>query len=62
MNESNPKLLNLDSTLAETRRLRAENARLQRLLQEHGIQIPGFPFTDAIPVATSTPSGARTLS
>ena len=60
MTEPDPKLLNLESALAETRRLREENARLQRLLQEHGIQIPGFPFTDGIPVATSAPSGART--
>src|SRR5580700_6761813 len=58
--EPDPKLLNLESALAETRRLREENARLQRLLQEHGIQIPRFPFTDGIPVATSAPSGART--
>jgi hypothetical protein len=61
MSEPDPKLLNLESALAETRRLREENARLQRLLQEHGIQIPGFPFTEGIPVATSAPSGARTL-
>jgi hypothetical protein len=60
MNESDPKLLSLESALAETRRLREENARLQRLLQEHGIQISGFPFTDGIPVATSAPLGART--
>jgi hypothetical protein len=60
MSEPDPKLLNLESAIAETRRLREENARLQRLLQEHGIQIPGFPFTDGIPVATSEPSGART--
>jgi hypothetical protein len=60
MSESDPKLLNLESAIAETRCLREENARLQRLLQEHGIQIPGFPFTDGIPVATSEPSGART--
>jgi len=46
MSEPDPKLLNLESALAETRRLREENARLQRLLQEHGIPIPGFPFTD----------------
>jgi hypothetical protein len=60
MNESDPTLLNLESALAETRRLREENARLRRLLQEHGIQISGFPFTDGIPVATSAPPGART--
>ncbi len=60
MSEPDPKLLNLESALAETRRLREENARLQRLLQEHGIQIPVFPFTDGIPVATSAPSGACT--
>src|SRR3984893_6717848 len=60
MTEPDPKLLNLESALAETRRLREENARLQRLLQEHGTQIPGFPFTDGIPVATNAPSGART--
>jgi hypothetical protein len=60
MSEPDPKLLNLESALVETRRLREENARLQRLLQEHGIQIPGFSFTDGIPVATSAPSCART--
>jgi hypothetical protein len=60
VNESNPKLPDLQFALAEMQRLREENARLQRLLQEHGIQIPEIPFTDGIPVAVSAPSGART--
>lgn len=60
MSEADPKLLNLESALAETRRLREENARLQRLLHEHGIQIPGFPVTDETPVATGASSAART--
>ena len=40
VNESNPKLVDLQSALAEMQRLREENVRLRCLLQEHGIQIP----------------------
>lgn len=62
MNQPDPKLLNLQSALAEAQRLREENARLQRLLQEHGIQIPEIPSTNGIPVATSAPLGVHTAA
>jgi hypothetical protein len=52
VNESDPKLLDLQSTIAEVQRLREENVRLRRLLQEHGIQIP-VQSTNEIPVTTS---------
>ena len=53
MNESNPKLLDLQSALAEMQRLREENVRLRCLLQEHGIQIPAAQSTTEIPVTTN---------
>ncbi len=53
MNESDPKLLNLQSALAEVQRLREENVRLWRLLQEHGIQLPVVQSPNGIPVTTS---------
>ena len=52
MNASDPKLLDLQSTLAEVQRLREENVRLRRLLQEHGTRIP-VQSTSEIPVTTS---------
>jgi hypothetical protein len=52
VNESDPKLLDLQSALAEMQRLREENVRLRRLLQEHGIQVP-VQSTNEIPVTTS---------
>jgi hypothetical protein len=53
VNESNPKLLDLQSALAEMRRLREENVRLRRLLQAHGIQIPAPQSNTVIPVTTN---------
>jgi len=53
VNESDPKLLDLRSVLAETQRLREENIRLRCLLQEHGIHIPTVQSTTGIPVTTS---------
>jgi hypothetical protein len=53
VNESNPKLLDLQSALAEMQRLREENVRLRGLLQEHGIQIPAVQSTTVIPVTTN---------
>src|SRR5260370_42682083 len=53
VNESNPKLLDLQSALAEMQRLREENVRLRCLLQEHGIQIPAAQSTTGIPVTTN---------
>ena len=50
MNESNPKLPDLQSALAEMQRLREENVRLRCLLQEHGIQIPAAHTPTGIPV------------
>ena len=41
VNESNPRLPDLPSALAEMQRLREENVRLRCLLQEHGIQSGG---------------------
>src|SRR5713101_2075130 len=49
VNESNPKLLDLQSALAEMQRLREENVRQRCLLQEHAYRfrrrspLPGFP-------------------
>ena len=49
VNESDPKLVDLQSVAAEMQRLRGENIRLRCLLQEYGLQIPvvrplpGFP-------------------
>jgi hypothetical protein len=53
VNESNPKLLDLQSALAEMQRLREENVRLRCLLHEHGVQIPAVQSTTVIPVATN---------
>ncbi len=53
MNESSPKLLDLQSALAEMQRLREENVRLRCLLQEHGIQIPAAESTTGILVTTN---------
>jgi hypothetical protein len=53
VNESNPKLLDLQSALAEMQRLREENVRLRCLFQEHGIQIPAAQSTTVIPVTTN---------
>jgi hypothetical protein len=51
--ESDPKLLDLRSVLAEVQRLREENIRLRCLLQEHGIHISAAQSTTGIPVTTS---------
>ena len=53
VNESDPKLMDLRSVLAEVQRLREENIRLRCLLQERGIQIPAARFTTGIPVTTN---------
>jgi hypothetical protein len=50
VNESNPKLMDLQSALAEMQRLHEENVRLRCLLQEHGIQIPVPQSNTVIPV------------
>ena len=60
VNESDPKLLDLQSALAEMQHLREENVRLRCLLQEHSIQIPPMQSTSGIPVTTSAPPNART--
>jgi len=60
VNESDPKLLDLQSALAEVQRLREENVRLRGLLQEHGIQLPVVQSPNGIPVTTSTQSSAHT--
>jgi fumarylacetoacetate (FAA) hydrolase family protein len=52
--ESDPKLLDLQSALAEVQRLREENVRLRSLLQEHGIQLPVVQPLTGIPIRTST--------
>ena len=61
MNESDPKLLDLQSTLAEVQRLREENVRLRRLLQEYGIQLPVLQPPNGIPVTTSALPSPHTL-
>jgi hypothetical protein len=53
VNESNPKLLDLQFALAEMQRLHEENGRLRCLLQEHGIQLPVAQSPNGIPVTTS---------
>jgi hypothetical protein len=40
VNESDPKLLDLQSALVEVQRLREENVRLRRLWQDLGILLP----------------------
>jgi hypothetical protein len=42
--------------MTEAERLREENARLRRLLIQHGIEIPEPPSKDGIPSATQTAS------
>jgi len=61
VNESNPKLLDLQSALAEMQRLREENVRLRCLLHEHGIQIPAVQSTTVIPVATNALPSAHNV-
>ena len=53
VNESDPKLVDLQSVAAEMQRLREENIRLRYLLQEHRIQIPAVQSTTGIPVTTN---------
>jgi hypothetical protein len=53
VNESNPKLLDLQSAFAEMQRSREENARLRCLLQEHGMQIPAAQSIAVTPVTTN---------
>jgi hypothetical protein len=60
VNESDPKFLDLQSALAEVQRVREENVRLRRLLQEHGIQLPVVQSPNGIPVTTSTQPSAHT--
>jgi hypothetical protein len=54
VNESDPQLLDLQSALVEVQRLREENVRLRRLLQDHGVQLPVVQSPNVIPVTTST--------
>jgi superfamily II DNA or RNA helicase len=54
VNESDPKLLDLQSAVAEVQRQREENVRLRRLLQDHGIQLPVVQSPNGVPVTTST--------
>ena len=61
VNESNPKLLDLQSALAEMQRLRAENVGLRCLLQEHGIQIPAPQSNTVIPVTTNALPSAHNV-
>lgn len=49
MNESDPKLLDLQSARAEVQRLREESVRLRRLVQDHGIQLPVVQSPNGIP-------------
>jgi hypothetical protein len=60
VNESDPKLLDLQSAIAEVQRQREENVRLRRLLQDHGIQLPVVQSPNGIPVTTSTLPSAQT--
>jgi hypothetical protein len=59
VDESDPKLPDLQSVAAEMQRLREENIRLRCLLQEHGIQIPAVQATTGIPITTSAPPNAH---
>jgi hypothetical protein len=56
VSESDPKLLDLQSAIAEVQRQREEeeNVRLRRLLQDHGIQLPVVQSPNGISVTTST--------
>jgi hypothetical protein len=58
--DSDPKLLDLRSALAEVQRLREENVRLLCLLQEHGTQVPVAQSTIGIPVTASVLPSAHT--
>jgi superfamily II DNA or RNA helicase len=60
VNESDPKLLELQSAIAEVQRQREENIRLRRLLQDHGIQLPVVQSPNDIPVTRSTQPSPRT--
>ena len=60
MKDSDPKLLDLRSALAEVQRLREENVRLLWLLQEHGTQVPVAQSTIGIPVTESVLPSAHT--
>ena len=60
MNESDPKLLDLQSAIAEVQRQREEDVRLRGLLQDHGIQLPVVQSPNGIPVTTSTLPSAQT--
>jgi superfamily II DNA or RNA helicase len=53
VNESDPKLVDLQSVAAEMQRLRGENIRLRCLLLEYGLQIPAVQSTTGIPVTTN---------
>src|SRR5882724_13718106 len=53
VNESDPKLVDLQSVAAEMQRLRGENICLRCLLQEYGIQSPAVQSTTGIPVTTN---------
>ena len=53
--------MRLKSDLAESRRLRDENARLRRLLAEHGIPIPVTSLDNKAPAPTGAPLGDRTI-
>jgi superfamily II DNA or RNA helicase len=61
VNESDPKLLDLQSALAEVQRLREENVRLRRILQDHRIQLPVVQSPNGIPVTTSALPSPHTL-
>jgi hypothetical protein len=58
MNESDPKLLDLQSALAEVQHLREENVRLRRLLQGIAYRFRCSPRT-RLPVTTSVLPGAH---
>ena len=60
MNERDPQLGRIKSALAESRSLREENARLRRLLAEHGIPISATSLDNKAPVPTGQPLGDRT--
>jgi hypothetical protein len=61
VNESDPKLLDLQSALAEVQRLREENVRLRRILQDHRIQLPVVQSPNGIPGTTSALPSPHTL-
>ena len=60
MDERDPQIARLKSALAESRRLRDENARLRRLLAEHGIPISSTSLDNKASVPTGAPLGDRT--